>query len=401
MPAAYYIEVLDNLEVVDIYAAAGGEIHLAGSSAVSIGGGAQIALPVSVYPHKAVRAVLPPADGGSAAEWVRLRVPIDHRSRQLRSRKVPQSIASIGRPATAASLGALRDIQCRACGAGLFSSAMKGEGAACNVRDLPSAHWSELVDCWMCHPEEDTLNVNPELMFAFEPQRKALSRPGSPAPDGPPEAGVHVWVGSTSALVPAQCMQGLRARLAALDDKERFYNAFAPLHCESCDAVVGEAGHVGRRHTYKLYLHRIGLLSAERTVAVSLSQAVCSELLSHAGAHAVYKYVVEGRVSCKPAVLVHLVGWNADIMAAPAGGRPVADSEGPAFVRCAKVLFARPGDRGFDALAAEWLDSEAAEVVPLFDEDCARLVELLAANSLRIPPQLRAMSGLTRSFLGQ
>ncbi|KAJ2711112.1 hypothetical protein H4R19_003407 [Coemansia spiralis] len=148
----------------------------------------------------------------------------------------------------------------------------------------------------------------------------------------------------------------------------------------------------------------IALGAFRATLAVGLSQVACSELLGHAGAHAIYKFVIEGRVSCQPAVLVHLVGWNADILASPApGGADVdcaAEASGAlAFERCAKVLFLGPDDKDFDAMSRQWLAGDATELVSLLDEDCTRLLELLAANSQRIPPQQRAMAGMTRSFL--
>ncbi|KAJ1734392.1 hypothetical protein LPJ61_001087 [Coemansia biformis] len=402
--SALYIEVLDNLQVVDIYAKLGADgdaaadngVQLAGEADVKVGSHAPIKLPVTVYPQKATTVVLPPSGGDAAARWVRTRVPIDHCSRKARLDAMPQAIARIDRPATAASIGALEDVWCQACGASLVVDAMKRADSPCNIRDLPSAHWNEMVDCWLCHPEEDSLNVNPELMFSFEPEKGPA--PAAPAPDSQPGTGVHMWVGNMFVLVPVPCTRGLSAKLVALDDKDRFDNAFSPLQCDSCASVVGEAGRVGRRQTAKMYLHRIGLRNAESTIEVSLSQAICSELLSHAGAHAVYKYVLEGRVSCRPAALVHLVGWNAEIMAssmAATGGPHGA----PAFERCVKVLFLGPRDAGFESMSKQWLDDEAVELVSLLDEDCALLLELLEANSRRVPPQLRTMSGMTRSFL--
>ncbi|KAJ2769497.1 hypothetical protein IWQ57_003080 [Coemansia nantahalensis] len=401
----FYIEVVDNLGVVDIYAKSGAEVgaQLAGPTSVRVGRHAPITLPIPVCPQKATTAALPPAAGGAGAGWVRIRAPIDRCAGRARLEEATRAIARIGRSVTAASIGELKDIRCQTCGASILSEDMQNADFPCNVRDLPSAHWSELVDCWMCHPEEDTLNVNPELMFAFEPDTESAAVRDGPDPTGgpgpSPSSGVHMWVGNTFGLVPIALTRGLSAKVVPLGDKERFHNAYSPLYCASCAGMVGEAGRVGRRRTAKLYLHRIGIRNTTATLTAGLSQVACSELLSHAGAHAIYKFVIEGRVSCQPAALVHLVGWNADILASPAPDSTADASATPVFERCAKVLFLGPGDKDFDAVSKQWLAGDAAELVAFLDEDCACLLELLAANSRRIPPQLRTMAGMTRSFL--
>ncbi|KAJ1774035.1 hypothetical protein LPJ74_000134 [Coemansia sp. RSA 1843] len=131
-----------------------------------------------------------------------------------------------------------------------------------------------------------------------------------------------------------------------------------------------------------------------QTISVSLSQVFCREMLSHASAHAVYKFVVESREACTPVAIVHLVGWNAEIQAGSshAGGMD-------AFEKCAKVLFTKAGDGEFQSRANKSLEDDTTELLSLLEDDCNKLVLLLTQNSRFIPPQLRAMAGLTRSFL--
>ncbi|KAJ2711111.1 hypothetical protein H4R19_003406 [Coemansia spiralis] len=227
---AFFIEVIDNLCVVDIYTTAGDDgsgARLAGTTSVDIGRDVSIALPVDVYPHKATTDLLPPAESSTGARWVRIRAPIDRRSGKARSDDATRAIARIGRPASAAAIGELKDIQCRACGASIFGEDTQSAESPCSVRDLPSAHWSELVDCWMCHPEEDTLNVNPELMYTFEPDTEPATVPDGAVPACGPGPGVHMWVSSTFVLVPLACTRGLSARLVALGDKVSTSTAFS------------------------------------------------------------------------------------------------------------------------------------------------------------------------------
>ncbi|KAJ1786952.1 hypothetical protein LPJ67_003368, partial [Coemansia sp. RSA 1938] len=58
-----------------------------------------------------------------------------------------------------------------------------------------------------------------------------------------------------------------------------------------------------------------------------------------------------------------------------------------------------PEDAGFGLLAKQWLDCDTVELISLLDDDCVGLLRLLTTNSQRIPPQLRTMANMTRSFL--
>ncbi|PIA15297.1 hypothetical protein COEREDRAFT_9442 [Coemansia reversa NRRL 1564] len=393
---AYYIEVLDNLQVVDIYAASETRTHrstddvvqLIGEDSVKINGHPLVRLPVATAWHKLTRSYLP-ANDGETSGWIRIRVAIDYRSRKARLATSPQGISGIRRPVTAALLEQLEDICCQRCNAHLLSEALTKLHDRLNIRDLPSSHWSELVDCWMCHPEEDKLNVNPDLMYTFEPEREPLTCLDSLDMMPPSAIDMHMWLGNTFVLVPMTGLQGLQTKLVALDAQERFDNAFTVLQCESCENVVGEAGRVGRRHVYKLYSDHIRFMCK-------------SEILSHASAHAVYKYVIEGRKSCKPAILIHLVGWNAELLASPIQSANLEnDQKEPAFEKCIKVLFLKTEDKEFEEQAMQWLDDDATELLSLLDSDCGKLIELLTENSLRIPSHLRTMLGMSRSFLPQ
>ncbi|KAJ2473320.1 hypothetical protein GGI02_000943 [Coemansia sp. RSA 2322] len=146
----------------------------------------------------------------------------------------------------------------------------------------------------------------------------------------------------------------------------------------------------------KLYLHCIQLvLPDERPViSTSLSQVVCRDILNHVGAHAIYRFVVEGRKSCKPVALIHVVGWNAEIKARAATGSHAVLSS-----RCIKVLYTQEGVGGFEAQAKQWLEDSSAEIISLLDADAASLLCILADNARLLPSQLRGMANMTRSFL--
>ncbi|KAJ2092575.1 hypothetical protein IW138_001013 [Coemansia sp. RSA 986] len=181
-----------------------------------------------------------------------------------------------------------------------------------SIRELPSTYWSELIDCWVCHPEEDNINVNTDLLHIFEPEigqeilvddSKASSKTSGDSLDT-----MQIWIGETYILVPTSYLQPLPTHEVHLAEKSQ--------------------------------------------------------------------------------------GWNAEIQAGSshAGGMD-------AFEKCAKVLFTKAGDGEFQSRANKSLEDDTTELLSLLEDDCNKLVLLLTQNSRFIPPQLRAMAGLTRSFL--
>ncbi|KAJ2664511.1 hypothetical protein IWW48_000764 [Coemansia sp. RSA 1200] len=117
-------------------------------------------------------------------------------------------------------------------------------------------------------------------------------------------------------------------------------------------------------------------------------------MLGHASAHAVYKFVIESREKCRPVAVVHLVGWNAEIQIGS-----LCSDETSTFERYAKVMFTKKDDIGFESFATKSLKDDTTELISLPEDDCDELVHILTRNSLFIPPQLRTISGLTRSLL--
>jgi len=67
-------------------------------------------------------------------------------------------------PLPASQLQGLQNLACGSCGNALLCSISNGmtttvsstQGPIERVVDLPSEHWQELVDCWMCHEEDFT-----------------------------------------------------------------------------------------------------------------------------------------------------------------------------------------------------------------------------------------------------
>ncbi|KAJ2416834.1 hypothetical protein GGI10_000657 [Coemansia sp. RSA 2530] len=363
--AAYYIEVLDSLKVVDIYVecarsepkSGGSDIQLVGTTELRISSDSVISLPVTVLPRAAARSSLADSESGlDAKSWVRIRAPIALDCLKARLEQASQLITSIEKPITADAIQGVSDIGCQSCLSSLLASIPRlPDSDTLKIRDLPSAFWSELVDCWVCHPEKDTVNVNADLLHAFEPE---VSEPttANTIESLETKPSVDMWVGDTYVLATERLFKDVTKMPVHMDKK---------------------------------------VLSA---ISVSLSQVVSREILSHVGAHAVYRFVVEGRKACRPVVLINVVGWNAEIQAR-AMSSTQTDSLPDISGRCLKILFTQRDTDTFDSQAKQWLDDSATELISLLDADADSLLRILVENSRLLPPPLRGMANMTRSFL--
>ncbi|KAJ2872366.1 hypothetical protein H4R27_006661, partial [Coemansia aciculifera] len=231
---AYYIEVLDSLKLVDIYVecarsaskSGSGDIQLVGTTELRISSGSVISLPVTVSPRAAARSSFEDSDSGpDANSWIRIRVPIALDCIKARLEQASQLITSIEKPITASAIQGLSDIACQSCSSSLLANTT---GAAdrdtLRIRDLPSAFWSELVDCWVCHPEKDTVNVNADLLHAFEP-KVAVTTDGTqdstrkPEPSTETKLSVDMWVGDTYVLATEDLFKDLPKTPVYMDTK--------------------------------------------------------------------------------------------------------------------------------------------------------------------------------------
>ncbi|KAJ1993120.1 hypothetical protein EDC05_002378 [Coemansia umbellata] len=332
--ATYYIEVLDNLGIVDIFVeAADGQnkqesgvgqesIELVDDSTLIISGGEVISLPVSVVLNTATRSSLPNSgltDKGKSRHWIRIRASISQICREHRQHNTQQLITSVAKPVTSSLLENIRGISCQNCSAKLDNFALQCENKKPSIRELPSAYWSELVDCWVCHPEEDNIKVKDDLLHIFEPESERHKPLHNAAEntnlDTNPLLSSQMWVGETFILIPTLFLKPLPTREIELAENT---------------SLIGEL---------------------------------------------------------EP-------GWNTELRAGSYNTKSMQK-----FERCAKVLFIKAGDAGFDSRAGQSLQDDTSELVSILDDDCIGLIQILTLNSHFIPDQLRTMSGMTRSFL--
>lgn len=224
--SAYYIEILDNLQVVDIYVRSSSstsrnDIQLLSSTEIQVGTTQTIQLPIEVVPVSSSRTTLPNPCTDEELTWVRVRAPISSASKRERLEEASQLIANIEKPVTAKTIkDGLRDIQCKSCHHSLLCSSID-PCKLLSIRDLPSSYWSEMVDCWVCHPEEDLVTVNRDLLYSFEPDVMDGAVPSS-SPGDSNSSGVDMWVGDTYVLVVSNIFKESPTKSIQVDAKVSF-----------------------------------------------------------------------------------------------------------------------------------------------------------------------------------
>ncbi|KAN0062001.1 hypothetical protein ACQY0O_005996 [Thecaphora frezii] len=159
-------------------------------------------------------------------------------------------------------------------------------GTTSRYRALPSQHWEELVDAWMCHGDQE-LN-------------ESVARGKEGLEEGRPVPREEAWVADLHLLLPASAARAQRV----VWDREGPEPDTTPVRCATCSDVLGllyrpssaEAG------TLKLYKHALALASdVDR-----LAQLVSAQMLELARAHAVHKFVLTEEESGQPRILIWL-----------------------------------------------------------------------------------------------
>ncbi|KAJ1971075.1 hypothetical protein H4R35_005484, partial [Dimargaris xerosporica] len=132
--------------------------------------------------------------------------------------------------------------------------------------NLPSEHWAELLDCWMCHPDEET-----KYIVQFD---QDVSRPGARLYPWNPGQN-QLLVGNTYALLHPSNIQARSVKVEPIanghQDKNKFYDQHDVVTCRRCLSSLGEcwryqlmptpnqeqASQDQDRVVYRLFMHAV------------------------------------------------------------------------------------------------------------------------------------------------
>ncbi|KAF9960979.1 hypothetical protein BGZ72_005282 [Mortierella alpina] len=232
-------------------------------------------------------------------------------------------------PLPASQLQGLENLACGCCGSVLLSrngttdqegspttTTQKGtheypQGPIRRVVDLPSEHWQELVDCWMCHEEDFTELREGDLG----------ARLG------------QALVGGTYLLIHAGDVDrhavAIEEDARSIDWTKGIKRRWRPLACSRCMYPVGDGWYQSRREDgtdlemiqVKFHKYLVRFLGEDQETHQRLmipkqrfAPYVAAEIFESARHHATYRFIIQDRITGKDMMLLWMLNWDSTIL---------------------------------------------------------------------------------------
>ncbi|KIK82318.1 hypothetical protein PAXRUDRAFT_832273 [Paxillus rubicundulus Ve08.2h10] len=258
-------------------------------------------------------------------------------------------------------------------------------------RDLPSEHWEELVDAWMCHPEGQTL-------------AKSGMNGGNDT-----EGGFGFWPGHNEALVGGSYVLFDGGSVATGNIKDVVGRERGDGTCLGrclCGAILGrrhdrKRGDRSTARMYRLFKYAIRPISATSQIPrIPMSAFVLQDMLEHVQAHATYRFVLSDEEEERPRLLIWLFKPKIRIsyMLPTPYLLPRSDS-----VNASKVLYKIVGPTKATTNIKDLLDKypgfPQAEHLFYPMDVCRKLAALLKESTGSYPESMRTMTGLDVGWL--
>ncbi|KFH63273.1 hypothetical protein MVEG_10683 [Podila verticillata NRRL 6337] len=216
-------------------------------------------------------------------------------------------------PLPASQLQGLNNVACGCCGQPLLATQDNKEayGPIQRVVDLPSEHWQELVDCWMCHEEDFT-----------ELREGDLGARSGQALVGGTYLLIHAENVNKSAVVIEQ-----DARI--VDWTKGTKRRWRPLACSRCLYPVGDGWYQSRLEDgsdlemiqVKFHKYMVRFVGQCPSIGRSLEiprqrflSYLAAEIFESARHHATYRFIVQDRVQGREMMLLWMLNWDSTIL---------------------------------------------------------------------------------------
>ncbi|KAJ1311846.1 hypothetical protein OPQ81_010307 [Rhizoctonia solani] len=188
--------------------------------------------------------------------------------------------------------------------------------ASGNVRynDLPSDHWAELLDAWMCHPDQQ---VTAELAKRAE---GIWPMPG------------QILVGGGFLLFDATMVNAS----GLVNSPEKNNVEWRPLQC-ICGASIGHRHERPEGTTYRFKKYTVRpIATSHRFPRIPFTAFVAADMVDLAQAHASYRFVIQDEETGTPRILIWLFKSSIQLSYAGAAGSLIPAS---GTITAAKVTF--------------------------------------------------------------
>ncbi|TBU28039.1 HECT-like ubiquitin-conjugating enzyme-binding-domain-containing protein [Dichomitus squalens] len=272
---------------------------------------------------------------------------------------------------------------CAACSLPLVQASKLHE-----YRDLPSEHWAELVDAWMCHSDQRLHeHVKKHSVQGFWPQEG------------------EALVGGSYILFEESAVVQNNVWPASEDDHKD--DGWRRTRC-ICGAIIGRCqdrpspdGHGPLVYRLAKYAVRPVNVNANASPAkLPLSAFIAEDMNEFVHAHATYRFVVFDEEEERPRLLIWLFKPSMRLSYAVPTQYVLAKS---ASVRAGKVLFrildTAAAYSDLDGLLKRYPGFPQAEHLYYPRSICRRLAALLMESNKAYPENMRRMTGLDVGWL--
>ncbi|KAF9233430.1 HECT-like ubiquitin-conjugating enzyme-binding-domain-containing protein [Melanogaster broomeanus] len=345
--------------------------------------------------------VLPSTSSGTFGDWLLLRlagtpspplalpVPVVPGVKEILSRsghwEVKASCSQLGTPPneiedppllTASELTSLSPVSytCSSCSLPLVPTPPN------QYRDLPSEHWEELVDAWMCHPEGQTL------------AKSGMTGGGDKG------AGFGFWPAHNEALVGGSYVLFDGESVAAGNIKDvvsRERGDSTYLQRCICGAILGRRQDRKRDDGSTVRMYRLF-----KVPKIPMSAFVLQDMIEHVQSHATYRFVLSDEEEEKPRLLIWLFKPKIRIsyMLSTPYLLPKSDAADASKVLY-KILGPTSTTIDLKDLLNKYPGFPQAEHLFYPMDVCRQLAALLKESTASYPESIRTMTGLDVGWL--
>ncbi|KAI8391356.1 HECT-like ubiquitin-conjugating enzyme-binding-domain-containing protein [Radiomyces spectabilis] len=270
-------------------------------------------------------------------------------------------------------------MNCRNCANRLLQTS-----SSFQCKDLPSEHWYELVECWICHetkPEEHRARMQP-----------ILARPDA------------LLVGSTYFLVhPDNIISDAVVVDKPLASRVKWdrgtMSKWIMFNCNQCGHPIGEGQYEQRDEEIKLlaakfFKYCVSILPSLKYQPTFIDFFVC-DLLEAAKVHATHRFIIQGRNSSQIYALLWLFNWDTTVVY----NKGFLDSSNENSTvyqeRVMKVLYldcSHNDDILVQRHLLSWGKDKTADHLLYPDAYCRQLVTAICETTKLLPSSMRTMN---------
>ncbi|KAI7904890.1 ubiquitin-conjugating enzyme E2-binding protein [Cokeromyces recurvatus] len=272
-----------------------------------------------------------------------------------------------------------RQFQCKHC-----SQVLVDASTDFKIKDLPSEHWYELIECWICHetkPEEHRTRMKPILSRADV-----------------------ILVGTTYFLIHPENIKADSIEVDPIVAKRVNWERgtltkWIAINCSYCKNAIGEGQYCIENNeeqllAVKLYKYCIQL-QPTLVEQPTFTDFLVSDLVNTAKTHATHRFLIQGQQSQHAFVLIWLFNWDINIIHNNGySNDDCCKDDKLSRERVIKVIYldCRKEDEDSKKCLKLWLNDKSTDHLIYPDRVCDELVNELNQSNLILPFYMRKMN---------